>query len=77
VDIQGLGDEANLRQVGEIFELHPLTLEGAVNVPQRVACEVDSGQHRIVARAPLLGEYDEIEVPQVCMILARNYLLTS
>ncbi|MFM7578867.1 MAG: magnesium and cobalt transport protein CorA, partial [Microcystaceae cyanobacterium] len=35
MDIQGLGSEEVLKQVGEIFKLHPLLLEDVVNVPQR------------------------------------------
>ena len=35
MDIQGLGSERVLKQIGEIFKLHPLLLEDVVNVPQR------------------------------------------
>ncbi|MEY3827705.1 MAG: hypothetical protein RLZZ148_2525, partial [Cyanobacteriota bacterium] len=35
MDIQGLGSEEVLTQVGDIFSLHPLLLEDVVNVPQR------------------------------------------
>jgi magnesium transporter len=76
VDVQGFGDEAKLRRLGEVFGLHVLTLEGAVNVPQRASNEVASAHQQIIARAPILGEDGGIEVPQVCMILGENYLLT-
>lgn len=35
LDVRGLGTESVLRQVGGIFNLHPLVLEDVVNVPQR------------------------------------------
>src|SRR5512144_2260296 len=35
IDVRGLGDEALLRRIGEIFSLHPLALADAVNLPQR------------------------------------------
>jgi len=76
VDVQGFGDEGKLRRLGEVFGFHPLTLEAAVNVPQRAANEVGSAHQQIIARAPLLAEGGSIEVPQVCMILGHNYLLT-
>ena len=39
VDVRGLGDEALLRRIGEIFAIHPLALEDAVNVPQRASLD--------------------------------------
>lgn len=76
VDVQGFGDEAKLRRLGELFGFHLLTLEGAVNVPQRASNDVGSTHQQIIARAPILTESGRIEVPQVCMILGPNYLLT-
>lgn len=76
VDVQGFGDEAKLRRLGELFRFHPLTLEDAVNVPQRAANEIRSEHQRIIARAPLLSADGKVEVPQVCMILGPNFLLT-
>jgi len=76
VDVQGFGDEAKLRRLGEVFGFHLLTLESAVNVPQRAGNDVGPAHQLIIARAPLLGEDGRIEVPQVCMILGPNYLLT-
>ncbi len=34
LDIQGLGSEDILKQLGNVFSLHPLLLEDVVNVPQ-------------------------------------------
>jgi len=76
VDVQGFGDEEKLRRLGDLFRFHPLTLESAVNVPQRASNEVGTEHQLIIARAPLLSEEGRIEVPQVCMILGPNFLLT-
>ena len=76
MDLQGFGDEAKLRKLGEILDLHPLTLEDATNVPQRAKNEIFESYQLIIARAPLIGPDEKIEVPQVCMILGRNFVLT-
>jgi magnesium transporter len=75
VDVQGFGDEALLRSIAGVFGLHALTLEDATNVPQRAGSHVHSVHHLIVARAPIPGS-EPLEVPQVCFILGRHYLLT-
>lgn len=43
IDVQGLGDEGMLRQIGAAFRIHPLALEHAVNVPQRPKAEDYAG----------------------------------
>jgi magnesium transporter len=56
VDIQGTGDEAMLRRIGEIFSLHRLVLEDIVSVPQRPKSEVYDNHHLIVTRMLTLPE---------------------
>lgn len=77
VDLQGLGSEDVLRQLGEVFALHPLVLEDIVNVPQRPKIEQYDDQLLIVTRMvspreDSLGFYTE----QVSFILGKHYLLT-
>lgn len=76
VDVQGFGDEAVLRKIGEIFGLHPLTLEDATNVPQRAKSQAGPEYHLVVARVPVRGEDGQVEVPQVCFIVGPNWVLT-
>jgi magnesium transporter len=76
VDVQGLGDEATLRAIGDIFELHPLALENAVNVPQRAKTEVYEHHQLIIARSPRIDGDGHVRTPQVCFIIGRRYLLT-
>jgi len=76
VDVRGLGDEPTLRAVGEIFGLHPLALENAVNVPQRAKSELYDGYQLLVARAPQLDDEGAVRAPQVCFVLGDRWLLT-
>jgi magnesium transporter len=76
VDVAGFGDEAVLRAIGELFELHPLALEDATTGPQRARHEIAPGHQLVIARCPILGEEGAIEVPQVCIILRKNAILT-
>jgi magnesium transporter len=76
VDVQGLGDEAVLRAIGDIFELHPLALENAVNVPQRAKTEVYGNHQLVITRTPQIDDEGLVRTPQVCFIIGKRYLLT-
>ena len=76
VDIQGFGNEAELRGVAEAFDLHPIALENAVNVPQRAKAESYADHNLIIARSPVMGEDRAISVPQVCFIVGDGFLIT-
>lgn len=77
LDIQGLGSEEILKQIGQIFKLHPLLLEDVVNVPQRPKVEDYNEQliiiiHLVQPRPEEDGFYSQ----QVSLVLGKNYLLT-
>ena len=76
VDVQGLGDEATLRAIGEIFELHPVALENAVNVPQRAKTELYEHHQLVIARTPVIEDDGTVRAPQVCFVLGKHYVLT-
>jgi magnesium transporter len=76
IDVRGLGDEEVLRRIGEIFDLHPLALADAVNVPQRAKSEPYPRQHLVIARMPLVDDDGSIDVPQVALFIGPRYLLT-
>jgi magnesium transporter len=76
VDVRGLGDEALLWRLAELFEIHPLALEDAVNVPQRAAAKLYERHQVVIARMPVLGERGAIRVPQVCLLIGDGHLLT-
>ena len=74
VNVDGLGDEKILTRIGELFHLHPLALEDAVNVPQRPKVE-QYGEHLfVVTRMASLGEHMETE--QISLFLGKNFVLT-
>ena len=76
VDIQGFGDEACLQHVGRIFGIHPLALADAVNVPQRAKCQVYPDHLLIIIHAPHVSFHPSERLPQVCILLARDYVVT-
>jgi magnesium transporter len=75
IDVQGMGDEGVLRQIAEIFGIHPLALEDAVNVPQRAKSELYDDHQIVIARAPL-EEDGALDFPQVCFLVGIDYLVT-
>jgi len=76
-DIQGLGDEKILQEMGEIFNLHPLVLEDVVHVPQRPKLEDYQEQILIIIHSikPCVNQIG-FTTEQVGIILGKNYLLT-
>ncbi|MBE9030740.1 magnesium/cobalt transporter CorA [filamentous cyanobacterium LEGE 11480] len=77
IDLQGIGNEAILQQVGQVFELHPLMLEDVVNVPQRPKVEEYDDQLLLIARMVRCQTHsDSFITEQVSFILGDNYLLT-
>jgi magnesium transporter len=76
VDVHGLGDAATLRAIGEAFDLHPVALESAVNIPQRAKTELYEHYQLVIARTPVVDDREQVETPQVCFVIGTNYLLT-
>lgn len=81
VDVQGFGDRSIMRQLGELFKLHPLLLEDVVNVPQRPKTEPYGDQLLVIIRMVRLGQTIDDESPtvdmeQVSMVIAHNYIIT-
>ena len=76
IDIQGLGDLSVIQRVGEIFSIHPLALEAAVNAPVRPRSEVYESNHVIVARMVRLEETAEIRREQITFLIGQRYLIT-
>ncbi len=76
VDVRGLGDEAVLRQIAELFGIDGLSLEDAVNLPQRAKSEARDRHQVIIARLPILTEDGGVDTPQVCLLLGTRHLIT-
>ena len=75
VDVQGLGDEKVLREIGEIFKLPPLVLEDIVNVPQRPKLELYP-DFLLITTQMVMVKKKGFWTEQVSFILGKNYLLT-
>jgi magnesium transporter len=77
VDILGLGNQETWQQLGKTFDLHPLVMEGVVNVPQRPKVEDYEDQLLIITWMVMINEETEgFYKEQVSFILGKNYLLT-
>ena len=77
MDIQGLGSETVLKQVGAIFNLHPLLLEDVVNVPQRPKLEDYNNQLLVISHMVRLKEDESgFDTEQVSFVLGKRYLLS-
>ena len=75
IDIQGLGDEKILREIGEIFKLPLLILEDIVNVPQRPKLEYHP-DFLLITTQMVMVKNKGFWTEQVSFILGKNYLLT-
>lgn len=76
VDIQGLGDSALLDELRDIFALHPLALEDAVNIPQRPKYEPYDECQLFVTRMARQEADAGVDIEQVSIFIGANYVLT-
>ena len=77
LDVLGLGSEDTLRQLGRVFNLHPLLLEDIVNVPQRAKIEEYEDQLLIITQMVMPKKKGEgFWLEQVSLVLGKDYLLT-
>ena len=75
IDVQGIGDEATLRALGDLFSIHPLALEDIVNTPQRPKVEEYPEQVLLITRIALpIG--DAIDLEQISVLVGNNYVLS-
>lgn len=76
IDVQGLGDEALVRQLGEEFSIHMLALEDVVNVPQRPKTEEFELHQLYISRMVKLAENHLLDVEQVSIFFGDGFVLT-
>lgn len=74
VDFDGPIDQASLKQLGELFELHPLSLEDVVNSRQRAKVEHYPKYHFVVTRMVSLGE--RLQSEQLSIFFGKNFVLS-
>ena len=76
IDVQGMGDERVIRELGKLFSIHPLALEAIVNVPQRPKTETFEKHQLYISRMVSLDEQTQLDVEQVSILFGKNYVLT-
>ncbi|MCI0331710.1 MAG: magnesium/cobalt transporter CorA [Planctomycetes bacterium] len=74
VDVVGLGTEATLRKLAQMFHMHPLALEDVVHVHQRAKVDTYDENLYCVLRIP--DESNEQITEQFSLLLGRNYVVT-
>ena len=74
VNVDGLGDAQVIKQLGELFSLHPLVMEDIVHVHQRAKVE-EFDQHLYVVVRMMSGD-GNLQSEQVSLILGEGFVLT-
>ena len=75
IDVQGLGDESVLRELADLFSIHPLALEDVANVPQRPKIERFEQHTLCITRMAQIVD-GTLEREQVSLFVGSNYVLT-
>lgn len=76
IEVEGLGDEAGLRRIGEIFGIHPLALADVVNVPQRPKAEMYEGHDLVICAMARLDEDEHCELEQVSFVIGPGFVIS-
>jgi magnesium transporter len=76
IDVEGLGDEKLLRQLGDMFHIHPLALEDVANAPQRPKAEEYDEHLLLVTRMVRLTDEMELDIEQVAMFVGPTFVLS-
>lgn len=76
LDVQGLGDEALLLRLSEIFKIHPLAIEDIVNAPQRPKSHAYEHNHLLITRYITMSEPPAVEQEQVSVLIGADYVIT-
>ena len=76
VNVDGLGDHELMRQLGELFGLHSLSLEDIVNLQQRPKIEEFKDYLFIVMREAAVRPAAGLSTDQIAICLGENFVLT-
>lgn len=74
VNVWGLGDAAIIRELGEVFRIHPLALEDVVHVHQRA--KVDLYDNLLFVTARMAQESKPFSTEQVSVLLGKSFVVT-
>jgi magnesium transporter len=76
IAVQGLRDLDRIRQVGELFAIHPLALEDAVNVPGQPKSELYESNHLVLVRTAAMGAGGSVDYEQVTIFIGKHWVLS-
>nr|MCF7935735.1 magnesium/cobalt transporter CorA [Synergistales bacterium] len=77
INFDGIHDTSMVRAAGELFSLHPLTLEDIVDTDQRPKVEDYGHYYYIVAKMLWYDEQSEtVQKEQISIVLLEGYVLT-
>ena len=74
INVDGLGNEAILRQIGEVFRLHRLVLEDITNVPQRP--KVEQYDDALFLVTHMVSVEQGLRTEQLSLVLKPGVVLT-
>jgi magnesium transporter len=74
LNVDGLGDPATIERIGEMFQLHRLALEDAVNTHQRAKLDVFDSFLFVVAR--MADEKVRSYTEQLSLFIGSNFVIT-
>ena len=74
INLDGLGNVEMIRELGELFGLHPLALEDALTVHQRP--KVDDFENHLFIVLRMLHFEADVETEQVSIFLGRHFVVT-
>ncbi len=76
IDVEGIGDEKLLRDLGDMFQIHPLALEDVANAPQRPKAEEYDEHLLLIARMARLNDAMDLDIEQIAMFVGPHYVLS-
>lgn len=77
INVNGLNKIDKIKEIGQIFELHPLYIEDVLNTNHRPKLEEIPGPKLfLVLKMMYPGEGDEIVIEHLAMFLGKDYVIT-
>lgn len=76
IDVQGLKDIEQIRQIGEIFELHPLALEDVMKGGQRPKAEAYPGYMFYITHLTVMLKPGDVDDIQASIFIGPDFVIT-
>jgi magnesium transporter len=76
VHVGGIARAETVRELGNLFGLHPLALEDVVNTGQRPKADSYGEQLFVVMNLPTVTDDNQVQTEQVSLFLGSNFLIS-